>query len=108
MAQPQQGEWNMNDHVRISGFSIRETDLGKGCTGCGYFEFETLGMRFYGFGLMRLKDGRFALNPPRMSGGDKRTVVSIRDDELKQRVIEAAVTAYRALGGKPPDLDTTT
>jgi hypothetical protein len=65
-----------------------------------YFDCEYAGLRLNGCALLRTRSNGLTVYPPKMEGPEAvRRSVTILDSALRHRMMEAARTAYRAIGG---------
>jgi hypothetical protein len=78
-----------NPIVTDSGFAI-----------VAHFDCEVPGFRMSGCGLGRSARG-WAVTPPRVRRG--RYEIRFNDRDLRSTILDAALTAYRAMGGVEPD-----
>ena len=64
----------------------------------GHFDAQVGPFRMSGCSLNRADDGRLVVHPP--LARYRKSYVKITDPEVRDRLAEAAVAAYRAMGGR--------
>ena len=64
-----------------------------------YFDCEVIGFALRGCALVRTSRNGLVAWPPNLQNADGMRSIAIRDDSIRHAIMEAARTAYRALGG---------
>jgi len=98
--------------VKISGIRVlhRPREVGeRGASILAYFDCTVSGLTLLGCTLVRTGKRGLVANPPTIPGPEaQRRAVFITDNALRHRMMEAARTAYKALGGEHAEWEPST
>ncbi|MDT8277672.1 hypothetical protein RQ734_16490 [Roseomonas mucosa] len=90
----------MSDRPIITGISLRKSDPNeRGTQILANFDVSTNGIVLRCCSLILHQDNRVTMLPPSMNRAPERKLIMITDSQLRRSIVEAAIAAYRALGG---------